>query len=177
MIDKPFVNMRCYQNRTKKGNPSSAKVSKGVYYYGYGTAAENPDHIPRGIWFSRNGWERHGDVVNWAKGSAKNHQFTYTLLLTVRDGRMQDTDFIKAMEAGGLFKDWRLIVHRDTEHEHAHIVTFRDERVPKEEFTQWRELVQDYLQQAEMERLALAQEDIAAKAAEQDLELDEGWGL
>lgn len=174
-----FVNVRYYTNETKKGNASTAEVRRGVYYYGYGIREENPEQLPRGEWYSPHGWEKHGDVINWATGNARQHKYTYTILLSVKDGRMLDDDFTRAMQAGGVFADWRLITHTDTDHDHAHVITFRDETLSREQFDEWRGQVGDYLQQAEELRLQeaerLAEEQrrmtvIEQQQAEADLE-------
>lgn len=171
-----FVHVRYYQNKTKRGRPTATKVKQGVYYYSYGLKEENPDQLQRGHWYSRVGPERYGDVAAWAAGNALTQPYTYTLVLSLRDGRMQPQDFVEAMQqaSDGIFHDWRLIPHYDTEHDHAHVIAFRDKTLSKKEFNQWRNSVADYLLTLEQQRLQ-EQEQSRQLTQSAEMDIEEEW--
>ena len=171
----PITNVKYYKNETKKGNPTATKVKQGTFYYTYGTREANPDLKPRGQWWSREGPERYGDVVNWAAGNAKQHKYTYTMVLSLRDGPMQPEDFTAAMAAAsdGIFAQWALIPHYDTNHDHAHVVAFRDKTLTKAEFHRWRKAAGAALAAAEQQRLQEAAQQ-RARQAEQSRRKQQG---
>lgn len=180
-----FVNLRYYKNQTKAKNPTNALVKKSVYYYGYGTDVTLPDGTTiypeemRGQWWSGESEQKHGEVVAWASENALEHTYTYTMILSLRDGQMEPQDFIQAMNstASDYFDDYRLIVHYDTEHDHAHVVAFRDKVLRREDFNEFRLAMRGQLAELESQRL---EEKIVADTAisiydemdwEDDLEL------
>lgn len=184
MSQMNFVNVRYYKNQTKSKKPTSAKVKKSVYYYGYGTDQTLPDGTTiypdemRGNWYSSMGEERHGDVVTWASGNALNHTYTYTMILSLRDGEMEPEDFIKAMDSVGKnhFDDYRLIVHYDTAHDHAHVVAFRDKVLRKNDFNQFRLAMREQLAELEKERISQVENEINTGVSIQDeMDWDDSW--
>ncbi len=82
------------------------------------------------------------------------------MVLSLRDGEMQPQDFIQAMNRAAqeteTFQDYRLIVHHDTEHVHAHVIAFRDKTLKRKELMAWKDAVERPLQEAEVKRLAEA---------------------
>ena len=177
-----FVNLRYYKNETKAKQPTSTLVKKSVYYYGYGTDITLPDGTTvypeeqRGDWYSSRGEETYGDVVTWASGNALNHKYTYTMVLSLRDGQMEPEDFVRAMEqaAGNYFEDYRLIVHYDTEHDHAHVMAFRDKILRRDDFNAFRLTMRNSLAELEQERI---QEREAAWDRSSGISIDNeiGW--
>ncbi len=173
-----FVHVRYYKNRTKKGKATASPVKRGIFYYSYGTKEMNPNLQSRGHWFSVFGEERYVDVAGWAARKALQHKYTYTMVLSLRDGPMQPGDFTDAMQQAGLFEDWRLIPHYDTAHDHAHVVAFRDKTLSRKEFDTWRNQVAASLLEAEEQRLQEAEQmRQTAQAAEPSLDqpLDDEW--
>lgn len=156
------TNVRYYPNTNRHNKPTTSKVKRAVFYYGYGPKTQNPDKLPRGEWYSQQGAERHGDVVAWAVGNAIHHKYTYTLVLSLRDGLMRPEDFIAAMAGASqeIFPDWRLIIHTDTAHDHAHVMAFRDTTLSKQAFNAWRKKAGQLLQTAEQKRLQEAEQGI-----------------
>jgi hypothetical protein len=154
---EPITNVRYHRNRTKRGNVSYAKTTQSIAYYGYGKPVTNPYRQLRGTWHDEQGAvATHDDTLEWARQKSRQHQYTYKLVLSLRDGPMQARDFVQAMRASDSerWQGWRLIVHRDTEHVHAHVVAFRDKKLPKEAFQQWKQETAAVLASLEGQRLA-----------------------
>ncbi len=162
METRTIVHARYIKNRTPKGRVTIRQLSRAVHYIGYGHKFENPKEFLRGQWHSAQGRHSHEDVVAWAEEQAQSNRYTYTLVLSVRDGMMQDEDFTRTMtsakwqtQAETRFPtDWRLMVHRDSDHDHAHVVFFRDRTVRKAELAQWRESLQATLNSYQEQRIA-----------------------
>lgn len=193
-----ITNVRYDKTRTKKGNVTRSAVQKAVYYAMYGhpapftfdrlragdkLRASNPDQLPRGEWYSPAGAEKHGHVVNWAEGSAVNHPYCYRLVLSLKEGDLRPEDFAAALQkdSQNLFPDFRLVVHQDTEHTHAHVLAFRDKTLSKQQFFQWKqevgsclvELEQLRLQEVEQARTKQAEREALLKQKQRQADLDE----
>ncbi len=96
----------------------------------------------------------------WATENATNYKYTYTLVLSVRDAAMQNEDFTETVsdmmtqqKAAGFPTDWRMMVHRDSDHDHAHLILFRDKTLRKAQLAQWRQAMQHELAIREEQRL------------------------
>lgn len=50
------------------------------------------------------------------------------------------------------FGDWRLIPHRDTHNDHAHVVAFADRYMRRDEFLVWRQAMVARIKSAELDR-------------------------
>lgn len=151
-----ITDSRYYKNTTKKGNPTTAKVGQSVRYYGYGVKEEGQeyDNAVRGEWLNPEGNEvSHQEVMAWSSEQALEHTYTYTMMFSVRDGQMEGSDFVEAMNAQEQFGDYRLIMHTDTEHDHAHIMAFSDKVLSRSEFKEWRREVRPVLTEREEYRL------------------------
>ena len=178
-----ITNVRYDKTRTKKGNVSRSAVQKAVYYAMYGLPQHNPDQLPRGEWYSSAGAEKHGHVVNWAEGSAVNHPYCYRLVLSLKEGDLRPEDFAAALQkdSQNLFPDFRLVVHQDTEHTHAHVLAFRDKTLSKQQFFQWKQEVGSCLVELEQLRLQEAEQaqmrqtELAAKQKRREAEQEEDW--
>lgn len=160
-----YVNLRYYKNTTRTGEKTTALVKKSIFYYGYGTEQTLPNGQVisptemRGDWHSPQGPDDHANVINWAVQNAENHTYTYTMILSLRDGEMEPEDFQKAMNIAGRnhFNDYRLIVHYDTEHDHAHVVGFRDKTMSRQDFNQFRLDLRSTLEELEASRIQEAE--------------------
>ena len=186
-----ITNVRYDKTRTPKGNVTRSAVQKAVYYAMYGpfdrlrasTPEHNPDQLPRGEWFGPAGAEKHGHVVNWAEGSAVNHPYCYRLVLSLKEGELRPEDFVTALQkdSQNLFPDFRLVVHQDTAHTHAHVLAFRDKTLSKAEFYQWKKevgscLVElEQLRLQEVEQAKMRQAELAAKQKRREAEREEDW--
>jgi hypothetical protein len=157
---RTIVHARYIKNRTPTGRVTVRQMSRAVHYIGYGHKFENPKEYLRGQWYSPEREQTHEDVVHWAEDKAQDHRYTYTLVLSVRDGIMHDDDFTETMREAQTKEsietfptDWRLMVHRDSDHDHAHVVFFRERTVRKAELAQWREALQSTLNRYQEQRL------------------------
>ena len=184
-----ITNLRYYQNRTKTGAPTASKVAQGVMYYGYGVQRldqEADEQLQlRGTWYTpENDAVSHKDVRQWSGDNALENKYTYTAVLSARDGWMQAEDFNQVMEKAGVFTDWRLIVHTDTEHVHAHVIAFREKTLVKAEFNAWRKEARSELEKLEQQRLQQEAEQeqaraqtLQAGAQEENSQLNQGWDI
>lgn len=180
----PIINAKYQKNRSKTGRPSGAKAKQAMAYYEYGSSNDNPERQSRGQWVnSRGEAELYGNVVDWAVSAAKEKTYTYQLMLSSRDVKIEPQAFVKAMNAGaektGEFSDFHLIVHDDTNHTHAHVVGFRSKVMSKKELATWKEAVSESLTESEtilMERdskMQIGKSVLSAGQAEPDnLEID-----
>lgn len=172
----PIANVRYYKNHTPTGRPSHAKVKRGMQYYTYGNWRDREPR-ERGQWHSPDGVISTEEAQQWASEQARLNEYTYTLMLSLRDGNMQEQDFVQAMQHAGFFDNWRLIQHRDSEHDHAHVIAFRPNKLQKQEFVQWKELIMEQLQKVERQRLEQQQQLIQERrlAYEQQLEKEQAF--
>jgi hypothetical protein len=77
----------------------------------------------------------------------------YTLVLSVEEhDLMHSTDFQKIMEQDHHFVDWRVIEHTNTEHDHAHVIAFRDERLSGNAFKTWQQETCEHITELEHSR-------------------------
>ena len=158
----PVVHAKYIPNRSKKsGKPAIERTMKSVQYIGFGHKFENPKQFQRGQWYSAADEQSHDEVSAWAQSQAQAHKYTYSFVLSVRDGAMEDGDFVgttrKLMtdQADTDFPtDWRMMVHRDSDHDHAHLILFRDKTLRKAQLAQWRQAFQAELGALEEQRLA-----------------------
>ena len=157
---RPIVHGKYIKNRTKAGKVTRLQMQRAVNYIGFGHDFEHPQHQLRGQWLGPAGAEDHADVVRWADQQAEQHKYTYTFILSLRDGVMQDSDFTQTLarlaetEESDFSADWRLMVHRDSDHDHAHLVVFRDRTLNKATLAHWRQQLQHDLAIREEQRLA-----------------------
>lgn len=166
-----IVNARYGRNRTAKGNPTATPAKKALYYYGYGVRQDNPEQLARGHWYGPDGDTTYGETVNWATNQAKRHKLHYKIMISVRDGRMQSEDFAKAMAASGLMpNDYRLILHTDTDHDHAHILVFRDKPLHAALFQKWRAEVLEEINKLEQERIIEREREQALSLGQDPIE-------
>ena len=162
----PVINARYIRNCSRKTDrPSTYRTVGAVRYIGFGHTFENPKQFQRGQWHSQDGEETHDDVMAWAKENAQQHKYTYTFVLSVRDAAMQDVDFIETVQGAmsdqaknDFPTDWRMMVHRDSDHDHVHLVLFRDKTLQKAQLAQWRQTLQQELAVREAQRLQEQQE-------------------
>ncbi len=157
----PVVNARYIPNRSKKtGKIAIKRTLESVKYIGYGHKFENPKQFQRGQWYSQDGEQEHDEVTGWAADEASQHKYTYTFVLSIRDAAMQDEDFVETVtqmmtqqKETDFPTDWRMMVHRDSDHDHAHLVMFRDKTLRKAQLAQWRQAIQHELAIREEQRL------------------------
>lgn len=153
---RAIAHSRYYKNETKKGTRTATKAQQGIKYYGYGVGDDKVEKA-RGHWYSSEGVTTHNDVRGWAAEQALENKYTYTLVLSLKDGQMKSTDFVEAMgqeKVKNVFgSNWRLITHYDSGHVHAHVIAFRDKTIQKKDFTAWTNDIKDYLTEREIDQI------------------------
>lgn len=174
----PFIGVRAHRNRTPAGRRTATPARRAALYLAFGSerqaeqSAEQPAE-PRGQWLGPDGRVRsHESVLAWAQEGALRHRYTFQAVLSVQQGALEPEEFAQAMEKGGLISDWRLMVHRDTDYRHAHVLFFRDHRFQKETFLGWQEQVREELARLEEQQLSshAAQEGAVQERAAQERE-------
>lgn len=147
----PVVRLEHRRNRTPTGKRTGTPARKAAIYFAFGRRANQQ----RGDWLGPGG-ERHPHeaVLAWAQGQARQHEHTFQALLSVPQARLTGQDYVRALEAAGQTEGWRMVVHNDTAYSHAHVLFFRDRRLPRDEFEQWQAQVQNALLTLEEKRLA-----------------------
>ena len=147
----PFVNVRHQANRTPSGRRSSSPARQAALYYAFGRDTDSQQlQKQRGEWIGPGAViHRQEDVMAWVKENALTHRFTFQGLLSVPEGVLTPGQFAQVLKKAGQPEEWRLIVHDDTPHCHAHLLWFGDKRMNKAQFFVWQESVQTGLQQME----------------------------
>ena len=152
----PIARMIRTRNRTRTGKRTSTPAKKAAAYFAFGPSLqEQVERRQRGEWIGPGG-ERHSHeaIMEWVTDQARRHEYTFQAMLSVPEGRMTAVDYAQAIEQGGHIADWRLVVHDDTAHSHAHVLFFRDKRLEKEHFIRWHNRVRQELAALEQKRLA-----------------------
>lgn len=147
-------------NRNQANHRSYKPVRGLLRYIAYGHYAQllGQTLAQRGIWRDHNGREHdHKSVVRWALNKVNQHKYDYAyqLLLSTRHGALRDDDFKQTLEAGrdiSAVYDWRLMVHHDTDNQHAHVILFRKEPLVQKEYIAWQQTMQEALEERQTER-------------------------
>jgi hypothetical protein len=112
----------------------------------------------RGTWYDQNGQvHEHAAVLGWAKEKVHQlgYEYNYNLLLSTRYGEMQTADFNEVLELGSEISgtlEWRYMVHEDTKNQHAHVLLFRHELMPPEQYKEWQQAMQQDLSSIQQKR-------------------------
>jgi hypothetical protein len=156
------------ENRTPTGRRSSTIARHKVNYLAYGRHREaQQQKEQRGEWVGPDGKaQSHEAVLAWAREAAMAHRYTFQAVLSVPEGELTAAAFVQAMGQGQEIEQWRLIVHQDTAHCHAHVLFFGDRRMEKGRFLAWQTAVREELaRQSELARQEA--EQLARTPAEQ----------
>ena len=162
------VRLQTHANRTPTGRAAATAARKLAQYlaHGRGRQAEQSARPQRGIWYGEDGRPlTHEQVLQWVAERGKTHPYTHQLILSVKEAQLEAAAYGQAMQAGGhLFSEWRLIVHQDTRHSHAHVLAFGDEdiRVTGPTFRQWWLTVRQELEQQQQQYLAAREREHVA---------------
>ena len=155
-----IVRLQSHANRTPTGRASATGARRLARYlaYGRGRLADQAQRPQRGVWYAETGQVRaHQDVLRWVEQQGKRLPYTHQLILSVPEGPLPAAAYGQAMRAGGdLFPEWRLIVHQDARHAHAHVIAFGQEeiRITGETFRQWWLSARQELENRQQEQLA-----------------------
>jgi hypothetical protein len=188
-----IADVRSYRNLTKTGRPTATKVARTVQYYSYGRSSEvDTEQSLRGEWFGPSGQTTHQEVMVWAKMAARANSHTFQLLLSVREGKLEETDYQQIVDnCADLLErahvtDYRLIAHEDSAYNHAHCLFFAEQKIEKSIFTVWqralvRELTAVQAERAQQQELALQlawqRQQEEAQQQQRRLEARQGFDL
>lgn len=163
-------------NRSAKGNPAYGRLKGLMNYLAYGRYVDQPTFAlrsgdepaqaiqptaepqQRGHWLDHNGAATsHSDALHWAKEKVQAHGYgyTYQLLLSTRHGGLLPQDFNHVLDQGSDLsgvQEWRLMLHADTDNQHAHVILLRQEKLSKAQYTAWQQKMQAELEQLQAER-------------------------
>jgi hypothetical protein len=136
-----IIRMEIIRNQTPTGRASATVAKRLANAFAYGPGAQSEDRPQRGDWYGPDGEPvTHQAVLDWVAREGKRKAFTYQFILSVKYVHLSSAEYCQAMHAGGgLFPEWRLIVHRDTDYSHAHALAFGDEeiRIKGRAFRDW----------------------------------------
>lgn len=152
---RPIVRLQHTPNRTPTGKRTATPARKAANYFAFGRDTNQADGKQRGEWLGPSGQpHQHDDVLDWAQNQARHHEHTFQALLSVPQARLTGKDYAHALEEAKQIEEWRMVVHNDTHYSHAHVLFFRDQRLPRVQFEQWQAQVQQELILLEAKRLA-----------------------
>ena len=181
-------------NKSAKGKPAYAQMKGLMNYIAYGRYEDqlNQEARQRGLWLDHNGKSTaHGETLHWAKEKVHRYGYehTYQLLLSTRYGGLTAADFNHVLKQGSELSDmreWRMMLHEDTDNQHAHVILLRREKLANGRYKEWQQALQAELEQLQAQRhqerqletamtpaLASAQEDEVA----QEQARHEGWEI
>lgn len=129
----------------------------------------------RGTWYSPDGRTSEHEVHEWAREQAHEHDYMYTLILSAeQEAKLTEHDFQEIMAKDSVFNDWRLIMHTNTANRHAHVITFTDKPLKREQFTQWREATRERIAEHEQEHQLVQGAQIYPGSAHRGLAVQQG---
>lgn len=166
----PFVRLTYTLNRTPTGKRTATPARRAARYFAFGNDREAEHGAEqRGRWVGPNGKTHdHEAVLAWAAAQARDHAYTFQALLSVPEGRLQAEDFSRAMQEGETIDDWRLLSHDDTAYSHAHVLFFRNSRLDKASFADWRERVRRELAALEAASLRAGEQSAVAQLSAEE---------
>lgn len=181
-------------NKSAKGKPAYAQMKGLMNYIAYGRYEDRFDQEARqrGHWLDHNGKPAaHEKTLHWAKEKVHRYGYehTYQLLLSTRYGGLTAADFNHVLRQGSELSDmreWRMMLHDDTDNQHAHVILLRREKLANGRYKEWQQKMQTELEQLQAQRhherqletemtpaLAATQEDEAALEPAQR----QGWEI
>ena len=181
-------------NKSAKGKPAYAQMKGLMNYIAYGRYEDRLDQeaTQRGVWLDHNGSSAaHEETLHWAKEKVHRYGYehTYQLLLSTRYGGLTAADFNHVLRQGSELSDmreWCLMLHDDTDNQHAHVILLRREKLANGRYKEWQQKMQSELEQLQAQRhqerqletdmtpaLAAVQEDEAALEPAQR----QGWEI
>ena len=181
-------------NKSAKGKPAYAQMKGLMNYIAYGRYEDRLDQeaTQRGVWLDHNGSSAaHEETLHWAKEKVHRYGYehTYQLLLSTRYGGLTAADFNHVLRQGSALSDmreWRMMLHDDTDNQHAHVILLRREKLANGRYKEWQQKMQTELEQLQAQRhqeRQLETEMTPALAAAQEAEAalepaqHRGWGM
>ncbi len=170
----PVVRLNHSRNRTPTGKRTVTLARKAAVYFAFGQQPKQTEGKQRGEWLGPgNEKHKHEEVLAWARRQARQHEHTFQALLSVPQARLSGGDYTRALEAAGQIEAWRMVVHNDTNYSHAHVLFFRNQRLPRVQFDRWQAKVQRELVILEEKRLAEPEQQM--NVATEMMEETQSW--
>lgn len=121
-------------NYLKGKKAPGGAAAAGDYY----THRDGPDRSQR-IWFEPSGAriEKWRDIRAEIRDEAREHKYTYRIVLSQEQGRFEPEHYREVVQAAGLENSY-LVVHENTEHPHAHAIAFTDKRINRKDLAAMR---------------------------------------
>lgn len=150
------------RHRSRGGRRAVGRLRGLLHYIAYGhyhdrLGRDTPQQ--RGIWLAPDGKRQpHADVLAWAKSKVQRlgYETSYQLLLSTRDGGLDAADFAQVLHAGSAIsgvRDWRLMTHDDSAHQHAHVILFRHTPLSVADYKRWQQTMQTELDRLQAEQV------------------------
>ena len=147
-------------NKSAKGKPAYARMKGLMNYIAYGRYEDRLDQEAkqRGLWLDHNGNPAaHEETLHWAKEKVHRYGYehTYQLLLSTRYGGLTAADFNHVLRQGSELSDmreWRMMLHDDTDNQHAHVILLRREKLANGRYKEWQQKMQTELEQLQAQR-------------------------
>ena len=138
-----LVKMRYIKNRGARGQTVTANLQKVVFYNVYGDKKLNPEMKQRGAILDQHGEVvRYGEYKSWAMGRAVHHPYAYRVIASPKGHGLANGDFIQAIrtagERTGFGEQFMIVIHRDTDHTHAHVIFFSDVTMSRKTLEEWK---------------------------------------
>lgn len=157
---------RYHLNATRGGRGTTARVGLNYARYafeknrraqeregGNGQDGEAGGGLGQNGWRAPSGETDYAEVINWIKAGSRAHKYTVKMVLSVETGvRLSADEWRAIMGTDQGFGDWRLIPHRDTQNDHAHVLAFAERYMRRTEFLDWRKALVSRIMEAESER-------------------------
>lgn len=147
-------------NKSAKGKPAYARMKGLMNYIAYGRYEDHFDQQARqrGLWLDPTGKPAsHEEALRWAKEKVHHYgyEYTYQLLLSTRYGGLSAEDFNYVLHQGSDLSgvhEWRLMLHEDTNNQHAHVILLRREKLANAHYKEWQQQMQAELEHLQAER-------------------------
>ena len=152
-------------NRGLGGGRSYAGVKGLLSYLAFGRYTDRLGRaqVQRGTWLDHNMEEQsHEHVLNWAKEKVHHYGYgyAYQMLLSTRHSGLDRADYNRVLQEGSRLsgvREWIYTVHEDTEHQHAHAILFRKEKMSRAEYRRWQAVLQAGLERAAAARARVSE--------------------
>lgn len=155
-------------NKSAKGKPAYARMKGLMNYIAYGRYEDHPSFAlnsgpnqeakQRGLWLDHTGQTTsHEESLRWAKDKVHRYGYehTYQLLLSTRYGGLTAEDFNHVLQQSSDLsgiREWRMMIHEDTDNQHAHAILLRREKLSNARYKEWQQQMQVELEQLQTER-------------------------
>ena len=142
-----------------KKSTSRRRLQRQVYYQVYGDKQSNPTQRPRGFIYRPNGdVDRYGDYKAWAMGQSRRQNYIFRTHISPKGQLLSDQEFVTAIQAASrtveLFRDFRVVIHRDTANTHAHMLFASKRQWRRAELARWKVAVRQELMAIERKKCA-----------------------